>query len=128
MIHLDTSVLVDALTGQQRSGPALRRVLDVGTRLEISTIVLFEWLRGPRSRADLSTQEGLFPRDAIVPFDAVSAARAAALYRSVRAPRGRELDLAIAACAIEHSSSLWTLNADDFKDIPGLILYNPSSR
>jgi predicted nucleic acid-binding protein len=31
----------------------------------------------------------------------------------------------VAACAIEHGASLWTLNLGDFKDIPGLKLYHP---
>ena len=37
-------------------------------------------------------------------------------------PRGREIDIAIAACAIAHDAQLWTVNADDFKDIPNLKL------
>jgi predicted nucleic acid-binding protein len=35
---------------------------------------------------------------------------------------GRELDIAIAACAVVQESHLWTLNQPDFKDIPGLKL------
>ena len=31
--------------------------------------------------------------------------------------------VAIAACAIEHGAALWTLNPEDFQDIPGLTLY-----
>jgi predicted nucleic acid-binding protein len=47
---------------------------------------------------------------------------AADLYRKVKRARGREMDLAIAACAITHDSRLWTLNPQDFKDIPNLKL------
>jgi len=36
--------------------------------------------------------------------------------------RQRELDIAVAACAIVHGGALWTLNRDDFKDIPDLRL------
>jgi predicted nucleic acid-binding protein len=32
------------------------------------------------------------------------------------------VDLAIAACAIVHGAALWTLNPQDFKDVPGLEL------
>ena len=39
--------------------------------------------------------------------------------------RGRELDIAIAACALTQDASLWTLNHDDFHDIPGLHLHLP---
>ena len=53
------------------------------------------------------------------------ATTAADLHAAVRRPRGRELDLAIAACAITHDARLWTLNVEDFEDfndVPGLGL------
>ena len=31
-------------------------------------------------------------------------------------------DIAIAACAIVHDAAIWTLNEDDFSDLPGLEL------
>jgi predicted nucleic acid-binding protein len=51
-------------------------------------------------------------------------ARAAAtLYRSATGSHRRQADIAIAACAIEDSAAIWTLNPKDFRDIPGLTLY-----
>ena len=50
MIHLDTSVLIDALTGPKRSSPPLRELMEGPEAIAISSIVLFEWLRGPRDR------------------------------------------------------------------------------
>jgi predicted nucleic acid-binding protein len=47
---------------------------------------------------------------------------AAELYRRVKRPRQRGIDLAIAACAIAHGAALWTLNPQDFRDIPDLEL------
>lgn len=126
MIHLDTSVLVDALTGPARLGPELRDAVRRGERVRISTLVLCEWLRGPRTDAERHLQVRLFPPDEAVPFDPAAASRAAALYRTVKRPRGREIDLAIAACAIEQHAALWTLNPGDFRDVPGLILHDPS--
>ena len=35
------------------------------------------------------------------------------------------MDLAIAACALEHGARLWALNTADFKGVPGLELYRP---
>ena len=69
VIHLDTSVLVDALTGPRRSAPALRGVLDQGERIGIATLVLYEWLRGPRREAELLHQEALLRRPRL-PFGA----------------------------------------------------------
>ena len=40
----------------------------------------------------------------------------------IKRPRGREIDIAIAACAIAHDAQLWTVNPADFKDIPNLGL------
>ena len=123
MIHLDTSVLIDALTGRRRSAPALRAAIVAGERIGVSTIVLFEWWRGPRLPEEIEAQQALLPREAAAPFDVDGAELAAVLYRTVRRPRGREIDLAIAACALTCDASLWTLNAQDFEDIPGLRLY-----
>ena len=93
-----------------------------GEAMLLSTITLCEWLRGPRTYAELTLQQSLFPGESIVPFIAEDAAIAARLYRSVPRARGREIDLMIAASAIRHDAELWTLNPADFKDIPGLSL------
>jgi predicted nucleic acid-binding protein len=122
LIHLDTSALVDALTGPKRSAPALRAILEGGERISISTLVLYEWLRGPRRQSEITHQEALLPADQAVPFGPREAAIAAHLYRVVPRARQRELDLAVAACALMSGARLWTLNAVDYRDIPDLIL------
>jgi predicted nucleic acid-binding protein len=122
VIFLDTSLLIDSLTGSKHSGPLLRRTIDRGERILLPAITLYEWLRGPRTREELSAQEILFPTESAIPFEAEDAKLAARLYRAVRRPRDREADIAIAACAIRHDAELWTLNVADFKDIPGLRL------
>lgn len=125
MILLDTSVLIDALTGSQRLGPALRSALARGNRMAIPSLVLFEWRRGPRNLAELALQEALFPSDEAVSFGPSEAIEAADLYRSVGRSRSREVDLAIAACAITLGAELWTRNHADFIDIPGLNIHTP---
>ncbi len=128
MIHLDTSVLVDALTGPRRLAPSLRAAIQDGERILLSSIVLYEWLRGPRRPLELEVQRQLFPDETAIAFDDRIATRAAAMYRSVRNPRGRDIDLAIAACAVEYDARLWTLNRADFADVAGLTLYEPPRR
>jgi len=125
VILLDTSVLVDAFTGARRSAPARRRAFESGERLGLTTLVLYEWRRGPRRAAELAAQESLWPSRSAVVFGAAEAAKAAELYRSARGTRGREIDLAIAACAICCDARLWTLNVDDFRDVPGLEMFRP---
>jgi predicted nucleic acid-binding protein len=122
MIHLDTSALVDSLTGKRRSEPRLRQLIENSERVHLTALVLYEWRRGPRSQEEFQDQEDLFPESEILPFTTREAAIAADLYRSVKKGRGREIDLAIAACAIAHNAALWTLNREDFQDIPDLRL------
>jgi predicted nucleic acid-binding protein len=120
---LDTSVLVDSLTGEKRSAPALRRVFERGERILLPALVYYEWLRGPRLPQELALEERLFPRQSAIVFGLAEARLSAKLYGSVRHPRGREIDLAIAACTMAREAELWTLNPADFRDIPGLRLY-----
>jgi predicted nucleic acid-binding protein len=128
IVHLDTSVLIDALTGPRRSLPRLVDIVEQGHRIAMSSLVLFEWLRGPRQRAELTAQERLLPREQATAFAADEAAMAAELDQRLSRPRGREIDLAIAAAALAQGAALWTLNPEDFRDIPGLTLLQPSPR
>ena len=127
MILLDTSVLIDSLCGPRRSARHLRAAIEHGERIQLPTLVLYEWLRGPRLLPELSAQEALFPRSQAVGFGAREAGLAAELYATVRRPRRREIDLAIAACALSQDAQLWTLNEADFEDIPALELWRPAA-
>ena len=122
IVHVDTSALVDALTGPRRSLDTLIALTGEGHRLALSSLVLYKWLRGPRTRADLEAQESIFPSEEAIGFGAAEAAAAARLFKEVARPLGRELDLAIAATAIANGAAVWTLNPGDFRDIPGLRL------
>ena len=127
MILLDTSALIDSLCAPHTSAPHLRAALERGERILVPTLVLFEWLRGPRVPQELAAQEALFPGESSIPFGPDEARVAAGLYRVVAGARGRELDIAIAACAVSLQAELWTLNMDDFSDIPQLRVSRPRS-
>ena len=120
MIHLDTSALIAALSGPRSHAPVLRRYISDGERLGVSAIVLYEWWRGPRTDEELDAQEAILPARAACQFGVAEAALAASIYRRLRRPRHREIDLAVAACAILQNAALWTLNPRDFSDIPDL--------
>jgi predicted nucleic acid-binding protein len=122
MTLLDTSILVDSLSGTKNSARALRAAIDAGERLVVPALVLYEWLRGPRLAAEIEMQEALFPSASVVVFGSREAALSAKLYRSLKRARGREIGIAIAACAIVRDAPLWTLNKGDFRDIAQLQL------
>ena len=63
MIVLDTSLLIDALTGPRRSAAAMREAVEAGERFLLPTLVLYEWLRGPRLPEELDAQEALLPSE-----------------------------------------------------------------
>ena len=125
LIHLDTSVLLDAFAGERRLLPRVRFATARGDVLGLSTIVLYEWLRGPRTDDEKQAVDAFFDRDQASAFGRRDAELAAALYRRVKGARQRQADLAIAACALEYGALLWTLNRADFTDIPGLKLFSP---
>src|SRR5918995_4412868 len=87
---------VDALTAPRRSVDTLITLREKGHRLTLSTIVLYEWLRGPRTRSQLAPQGELFPSEAALAFGAGKRRRR---HGSISSCRGREIDLAVAACA-----------------------------
>jgi predicted nucleic acid-binding protein len=120
VIILDTSALIEGLGAGGSLRGALRDAIARRERIAVSALVLYEWLRGPRLPEELRAQEALFPMAAALPFGPDEAARAAELYRTLPRARGREVDLAIAATALVWRAPLWTLNRDDFRDIPGL--------
>lgn len=123
MILLDTSVLLQAMGIDGPIREMLRVAIADGRRVGLPALVLYEWLRGPRTQPELDAQGALLPSQEAVPFGPHEASVAADLYRAVPRPRGRELDLAIAATAISWSASLWTVNRRDFEDVPGLDLW-----
>jgi predicted nucleic acid-binding protein len=119
---LDTSLLVDAFSGNRRSAPALTEWLADGNRVAVSTLVLYEYWRGPRTPREIDDVQELLTTALVVEFGRKEAEQSAVIYRAVGRVRRRDMDIAIAACALEHGAALWTLNRRDFMDIPGLTL------
>jgi len=123
---IDTSALIDALSGAGKLRYSLRRAIENGERLSLPTIVLYKRLMGPRVPAELIAQEALFPSDfgpSFRPWPKRYSVQKSAGRSSHRAGEyTSRVDIAIAAAAISHGAQLWTLNTADFADIPGLRL------
>ena len=126
MILLDTSVLVDAFTGRYRSAPVVRAAIDRGDRLALPALVVYEWLRGPRTATDLEVVEQLFPAREALAFGPEEARVAARLFGQASKPRGRSVDIAVAAHAAVLNAEVWTLNVRDFDDLPGVRASDPT--
>ncbi|MCU0248021.1 MAG: type II toxin-antitoxin system VapC family toxin [Bryobacter sp.] len=125
MILLDTSALVGSLAGGQSHMAELQQLVLSQEELAVSSIVLYEFWRGPRQEEEIERQQLIFPEDTALPFTEAEASIAAKLFREVRRARVRQMDLAIAATAIVHGAGLWTLNPRDFVDVPGLRIVRP---
>ena len=84
LIHLDTSVLVDAFTGDRRSLSRVRAATARGDVIAFCTVVLYEWLRGPRTTDEKQAVEAFVDLDLLPAFGRREAERAADLYRALR--------------------------------------------
>ena len=89
MILVDTSILVDAFTGSRDLLASLTGTVRLGERLGVPALVLYEYLRGPRSEAEIAYQERVFPAHTALPFGPAEAVIAARLYRTLARPRQR---------------------------------------
>jgi predicted nucleic acid-binding protein len=122
MILLDTSVVIASFSGSRLMLDELKKRFENGDRVGLPALCLYEWLRGPRQPDEIYIQEQLFPAQHALPYGPETAELSARIYRTLSRARSREMDIAIAACAIQHQARLWTLNRKDYSDIPGLQL------
>jgi predicted nucleic acid-binding protein len=121
-VHLDTDFLVKAVSA---AGPERERLLglvDEETPIGMSAIAWYEFARGPRTPEQLALAGAVIDEEDVVPFDASASQVAADIFRELGSPRRRANDIAIGTAAAAAGATLWTLNSDDFADIPGLEL------
>ena len=112
MIHLDTSLLIQALLPNSPAEAKLQRWLEDGEDLGISSIAWSEFLCGPLTQHDAALAEMLVP--APEPFLSSDAQAAANLFNAT-GRRSRSLaDCQIAAVAIRCDAPLATINTSDF--------------
>ncbi len=117
----DTSVLVDYLRGVEPARNLLRSALEDNEVVSASVLSRIELSIGMRSSERRAT-DALVAALRWLPVGSAIAARADALARRyARSHSGIDaVDYCIAASALEHGLTLWTLNLRHFPMLPGL--------
>jgi len=121
-VHLDTDVLVYALSV---AGPERQRVVELAeseAELQMSAIAWYEFRRGPRTPEQLAVARSFFFDDGIVPFSEELASIASEVFRGLGSPRMRGADIAIGVTAASMNAILLTRNTRDFAGVPTLHL------
>lgn len=122
LIHLDTDVLVYALSTPGRERQRLIQLAESEAHLQISAIAWYEFSRGPRTPEQLAVARSFLTENGIVAFSEELATIAAEIFRILGSPRRRSADIAIGVTAAATNATLWTRNVRDFAGIPSLEL------
>ncbi len=128
MILVDSSVWVDFFSSSPgRAGGELRRMIDGSEPLALTGVVIAEILQG-LSRDAVPIEQFLAQFEMLEPGDFETYRTAAAIYRTASG-KGISLttiDTLIAAIAMEHSASVFTLDQDFSRIalVTGLPLYS----
>jgi predicted nucleic acid-binding protein len=126
---LDSDWMIDRLADRPRAVELVRRLAPAG--LAVSVVSYMEAFQGLDRDPDpeaAETRLRLFLSTVLLLPVTPEIARRCALVRRDLRRRGRRvntraLDLLIAATAIEHGLALVTRNLGDYRDVPGLRLY-----
>ena len=132
MAHLlDSDWVIDLLGSEPAALILLDRLSPDGLRMSVvSYMEAYQGtLREPDPMASELQLNTLIESIPVVPFSADVARRCARIRETLRLQGrrvgSRALDLVIAATAVEHDLILVTRNTRDYRDVPGLALYDP---
>ena len=126
---IDTDWVIDHLAGVPEASELLDTLIQEG--IAISIITYMEAFQGterePDPQAAQVKLDAFLEASPIIPFSAAVARRCARLRETLKRQRkrvrARALDLMNAATALEYNLTLVTRNLNDYKDIPGLTIY-----
>jgi predicted nucleic acid-binding protein len=122
LFHVDTDFLVFAVTVRGPERRRMTKLLDSESPIEASSLVWYEFARGPRTPEQLAVARDIFGSEGIVPFSEELAEAAADQFRRLGSPRKRAADIAIGVVARSRNAVLLTRNARDFAGLDGLML------
>lgn len=126
-VAVGTDVVVGLLRGHRASEAAVEAAMYIfGRTPAISSLTRFELERGPRDARGRQRLEALLSGWPVWPFASGDAASAASLAGAPGCRAG-ELDLLVAAVAVEREAPLLTHAAPTFRRIPGLRVWDASA-
>jgi predicted nucleic acid-binding protein len=126
---IDTDLIIDHLEEAPTAMQLLRRLADDGISISMVTYMeVFQGVERSAHKADAQAKlQALLAGVPVLPFSFAVAERCARLRETLRKQRkrvhSRALDLINAATALEYGLVFVTRNVDDYKDLPGLKLY-----
>jgi predicted nucleic acid-binding protein len=129
---IDSDVLINHRDEDPGALTLLERLAPEGIAISVVTYmeVYQGILRSPDADRAQSNFAAFLAGVPVVPFSVVSARRCAVLREGLsrrgKRVRSRALDLITAAIALEHGYTLVTRNRNDYEDIPGLSLHEPT--
>lgn len=114
MIHLDTNILIDLVTAHSAQVAPIRKWLEEGEELTVSSIAWSEFLNGPHTLQQKEAVRSILA-GGILPFDEAQAERASRLFHYTGRRRGSHADCMIAAAALCSGERVATRNHKDFE-------------
>ena len=129
---VDTDIVIDHLAQVTEATSLLEDLAPEGIAISIITYMeAYQGvLRSPNLKEARAKFQAFRKTIPVLPFSLTVAKRCALLRETLKQAgkrvKARALDLMNAAIALEHDMTLVTRNREDYKDIPGLKLYEQS--
>jgi predicted nucleic acid-binding protein len=123
IVCLDTNILIEHKRAKQKNKTKLFDLANQGYGFAVSTVTVYELLRGDDSKEDVFWKE-FFDKVSILDFDMAAAQIAGAIFRQLK-PKGNLIeveDLLIGAVAIRHKMKLATHNTKHLSRIANLTI------
>ena len=121
MIHLDTNYLIRGLVAGTPEATQLTQWCKECKPMATSSLVWCEFVTGPITREEIELAWHIIGKN-VLPFTYEDSLLAAKIFNHLGRPRGKRIDIMIAATALTHEASLATSNTKDFQPIAPLGL------
>lgn len=114
MIHLDTNILIDLVTAHPPQVATVKKWLQEGQILTVSSVAWSEFLNGPHTLTQKDAVRAIL-QGGIRSFEEDQAEQASRLFHQTGRRRGSHADCMIAAAALCSREPVATRNISDFE-------------